>query len=214
VVGGMPPRAIVWPGRVHNNQLMAGSFRSLPSHVEGAAGAGVGGATDCAKRAIEPWRTVPVGARVRQAGVVDVSEFEVRGTVDAARLPQLMELFGSAWWTDGRTAGDVRRMLAASDLLFALVHRPSGRLAGFARVITDEVYIAVVLDVVVAPESRGAGLGAMLLDAIVGHPRLAGVRSIELVCQPDLVPFYRRWGFTERVGRSRLMRRTADPLLR
>jgi hypothetical protein len=53
----------------------------------------------------------------------------------------------------------------------------------------------------------------MLLDAIVGHPRLAAVRSVELVCQPDLVPFYRRWGITEPVGRSRLMRRTADPLL-
>jgi hypothetical protein len=60
---------------------------------------------------------------------VDVSEFEVRGTVDDDRLPQLMELFGSAWWTDGRTAEDVRRMLAASDLVFAVAHRASGRLA-------------------------------------------------------------------------------------
>lgn len=144
---------------------------------------------------------------------MDVSDFEVRETVDAGRLPQLLELFGSAWWTRGRTDGDVRRMLAASDLVFAVVHRPSDRLAGFARVITDEVYLAVVLDVIVERRSRGAGLGAMLLDAIVGHPRLAGVRSVELVCQPELVPFYRRWGFTERVGRSRLMRRTTDPLL-
>jgi predicted GNAT family N-acyltransferase len=73
--------------------------------------------------------------------------------------------------------------------------------------------LAVVLDVIVASGSRGSGLGAMLMDTVVGHPRLAGVRSIELVCQPDLVEYYRRWGFTERVGRSRLMRRTADPLL-
>ncbi|MEO3925750.1 hypothetical protein ABGB07_18040 [Micromonosporaceae bacterium B7E4] len=39
------------------------------------------------------------------------------------------------------------------------------------------------------------------------------MRSVELVCQPDLMPFYRRWDFTEQVGRSRLMRRTSDPLL-
>jgi hypothetical protein len=27
------------------------------------------------------------------------------------------------------------------------------------------------------------------------------------------MPFYRKWGFSERVGRSRLMRRTSSPLL-
>jgi hypothetical protein len=49
------------------------------------------------------------------------------------------------------------------------------------------------------------------MDTIVGHARLAGVQSLELVCQPALVPFYRRWGFTDRVGGSGLMRRTSDP---
>jgi predicted GNAT family N-acyltransferase len=104
-------------------------------------------------------------------------------------------------------------MLAASDLVLAVVHRPSGRLVGFARVLTDEVYLAVVLDVIVDSGQWGSGLGALLMDAVVGHPRLAGVASVELVCQPELMPFYRRWGFTEQVGRSRLMRRTTDPLL-
>ena len=37
--------------------------------------------------------------------------------------------------------------------------------------------------------------------------RLDGAKTIELVCQPDVEPFYERWGFTTRVGRSRLMRR-------
>ena len=145
--------------------------------------------------------------------VVDVSEIEVWDEVGPDWLPHLMDLFASAWWTATRTTSDVTRMLAASDLVFALMHRPSGRLWSFVRVITDEVDLAVVLDVIVAPDSRGSGLGAMLMDAVVGHPRLAGVRSIELVCQPELITFYRRWGFTEQVGRSRLMRRTADPLL-
>jgi len=53
----------------------------------------------------------------------------------------------------------------------------------------------------------------MLMDTVVGHPQMATVRSIELVCQPDVMPFYRRWGFTDQVGPSRLMRKTADPLL-
>lgn len=144
---------------------------------------------------------------------MDVSEIEVRHQVEADRLAQLMDLFAAAWWTAGRTADDVTRMLAASDIVVALVHRPSRRLVAFARVLTDEVYLAVVLDVIVAPGWRGSGLGALLMDTVMGHRRLAGVRSVELVCQPELLPFYRHWGFSEQVGRSRLMRRTADPLL-
>jgi GNAT superfamily N-acetyltransferase len=144
---------------------------------------------------------------------MDVAEVEVWDSVGPDRLPGLLELFGSAWWAAGRSADDVSRMLARSDVVLAVGHRETGRMLGFARVLTDGVYLAVVLDVVVAPAARGTGLGAVLMDAVVGHPRVAGVRSVELVCQPELVGFYRRWGFTEQVGRSRLMRRTSDPLL-
>ncbi|HEX6682739.1 MAG TPA: GNAT family N-acetyltransferase [Candidatus Limnocylindrales bacterium] len=118
---------------------------------------------------------------------------------------ELLPLFRSAWWAAGRDLDGVAKMLERSDIVFGL--RVDGRLAGFARVLTDDVYLALVLDVVVVPEFRGTGLGAALMDAIVGHPRIAGVGSVELVCQPELRPFYRRWGFTDEVGRSGLMRR-------
>jgi len=144
---------------------------------------------------------------------VDPSDVDIRHAIEPDRLPQLLELYAAEWWTEGRTADDVSRMLAASDLVVALVHRPSDRLVGFARILSDETYVALVLDVIVASSVRRAGLGALLMDAIVGHPRLAAVQSLELVCQPGLMPFYRRWGFTEQVGQSRLMRRTSDPRL-
>jgi len=144
---------------------------------------------------------------------VDPSDVDIRYAIEPDRLPQLLELYAAEWWTEGRTADDVSRMLAASDLVVALVHRPSDRLVGFARILSDETYVALVLDVIVASSVRRAGLGALLMDAIVGHPRLAAVQSLELVCQPGLMPFYRRWGFTEQVGQSRLMRRTSDPRL-
>jgi GNAT superfamily N-acetyltransferase len=142
---------------------------------------------------------------------MDVSEVELRTDLGAEQVPQLIELFAGAWWARDRSSADVTRMLASSDLAFGLVHRVSDRLLGFARVLTDDVYLALVLDVVVVPEARSSGLGTLLLDAVVGHPRVAGVRSVELVCQPEMLAFYRRWGFTEQVGRSMLMRRAATP---
>ncbi|BCB80952.1 hypothetical protein Pflav_073620 [Phytohabitans flavus] len=119
---------------------------------------------------------------------MDLRDVELRDRVEAERLPQLMELFASGWWTADRVADDVAAMLGASDLVFALLHRPDDRLVGFARVLTDGVYLALVLDVLVAPDVRGSGVGAMLMDAVVRHPRLAQVRSVELVCQPELFP--------------------------
>jgi hypothetical protein len=68
-----------------------------------------------------------------------MSGIEVRDAVGADCLRHLMDLFASAWWTADRTLGDVTRMLAALDLVVALIHQPSGRLVGFARVITDGV---------------------------------------------------------------------------
>jgi predicted GNAT family N-acyltransferase len=140
-------------------------------------------------------------------------EFVVLDTVDAEQLPQLMRLFTAAWWMSDRTTADVTQMLRESDLVLALIHTPTDRLAGFARILTDFTYLAMVLDVIVDNNLRAQGLGATLMDAIVEHPRLTAVRSIELVCQPDLIPFYRRWGFTDQVGHSRLMRRTSDSRL-
>jgi len=124
---------------------------------------------------------------------------------------EVLGLFKSAWWAASRDLSGVRAMLERSDVVVAL--HVDGELAGFARALTDEVYLAIILDVIVAPAYRGTGLGAALMDAIVNHPKVSGARSIELVCQPDLMPFYRRWGFTDRVGHSRLMRRTTDPAL-
>lgn len=144
---------------------------------------------------------------------MELSEVGLEDSVGADRLEQLMQLFAAEWWTADRSPRDVTAMLAASDLVFALIEQPTDQLVGFARVLTDGVYLAVVLDVMVRADARGTGAGRMLLDAVVGHPRLAEVRSVELICQPELVPFYRQWGFTENVGRSRLMRRSSDPAL-
>ena len=73
--------------------------------------------------------------------------------------------------------------------------------------------VSVVLDVIVDPAFRESGFGTRLMDELLARPELATVDSIELVCQPELIDFYRRWGFTDVVGRSLLMRRTTNPLL-
>lgn len=145
--------------------------------------------------------------------MTDRGDVAVAYAIEGPQLPQLRELFAAAWWMADRTEAETTRILAESDIVVAVTRTSSRQLVGFARVLTDYTHVALVLDVVVDPEHRGAGYGAVVMDAITQHPRLQDVRSLELVCQPELRPFYRRWGFTDEVGESLLMRRTSDPLL-
>ena len=123
------------------------------------------------------------------------------------QVKALWRLFHDEWWTAGRTPEGVRAMLDGSHLAFALVG-DGGELAAFARVLTDGVYKALVLDVIVAPSWRGEGLGRRLMGAILGHPDLAGVQHFELYCLPEMIPFYEQWGFTADLGDLRFLRRS------
>jgi GNAT superfamily N-acetyltransferase len=121
-------------------------------------------------------------------------------------IKQLHALYQAEWWTQDRQLEDVRRMLQHSDVIIALGEADTKRLAGFARILTDYVYKALIFDVIVAESQRGHGLGRVLMDAILNHPDLAAVRHFELYCLPDMLPFYRQWGFTADLGELRFMR--------
>jgi GNAT superfamily N-acetyltransferase len=132
---------------------------------------------------------------------------------EAARRDELVGLFQSGWWTATRDRAAVDRLIDGSDVVLGLIDLVPDRLVGFARSITDGIFVAVVLDVIVDPAHRATGLGARLMDELLAAEALKSAESIELVCQPELIAFYERWGFTNRIGRSVLMRHTANPLL-
>lgn len=127
--------------------------------------------------------------------------------LDPNHIDQLFDLFEREWWTKGRTRDSIETMLAGSDAVVGLIEPDIGRLVGFARAITDGVYKALIFDVIVVPDHRGKGTGRMLMERLLAHPQLHGVRHKELYCRPDMVDFYRRWGFSDRVGGVSLMRR-------
>ena len=135
--------------------------------------------------------------------------YSFRTTLEERHVRELHALYQGEWWTRGRSLDEVRRMIEHSDLLFALCDQTGDRLLAFARVLTDRVFKALIFDVIVAPGRRTEGLGRRLMDSIVGHPRLAGVRHFELYCLPDMVPFYEKWGFSTDVGGVTFMRRKA-----
>ena len=130
-------------------------------------------------------------------------------SLDERQIRELHALYQAEWWTAGRSLDDVRRMLETTGVIVGVCQNPGGRLVGFARILTDNVFKASIFDVIVAPDCRNDGLGGHLMERIVGHPALAGVKHLELYCLPELVPFYEKWGFSTEVAGVKFMRRTS-----
>jgi predicted GNAT family N-acyltransferase len=125
-------------------------------------------------------------------------------TLSESQIVDLHQLYQIEWWTEGRSLGDVRIMLANSDLIIGFVDE-SGKLVAFCRALTDSVFRATLYDVIVAVPTRGVGLGHKLMDTITQHPRLRRVSKIALNCRPEMVPFYEEWGFVVAGGETRSM---------
>jgi GNAT superfamily N-acetyltransferase len=65
---------------------------------------------------------------------------------------------------------------------------------GFARAVTDYATFAYLADVYVLPSHRGQGLSKRIIDAIVSHSDLHGIRRWHLVTR-DAHALYTQFGF-------------------
>jgi ribosomal protein S18 acetylase RimI-like enzyme len=64
----------------------------------------------------------------------------------------------------------------------------------FARVVTDYSTYAYLCDVYVLEEYRGKSLGKWMMEFVMGHPGLQGLRRFQLVTR-DAHGLYTRYGF-------------------
>lgn len=110
------------------------------------------------------------------------------------------------YWSRGIPLETVRRAIAGS-LPFGIFD--GDRQVAFARAVTDRATFAYVADVYVLEAYRGRGLAAPMMDAMITHPDLRGLRRW-LLATRDAHGLYERYGFTSVPGSDRLMERR-DP---
>lgn len=80
------------------------------------------------------------------------------------------------------------------------------RQAGFARVISDLATYAYLSDVFVLDEFRGRGLSTWMMECILAHPDLQGLRRFALFTR-DARGLYERYGFGPPRGSSEYLER-------
>ena len=96
-------------------------------------------------------------------------------------------------WSDNIPFDRVKTSIDNS-LNFGLFH--NDKQIGFARIISDFATIAYLGDIYVLDNYRGQGLSKKLMDSIIEHPNLKGLRRwILLTSTADWL--YEKYGFTK-----------------
>jgi len=110
------------------------------------------------------------------------------GKLDAGFIQDF--LANSSYWAQNRSLAVTQKALANS-LCFGVYSDTEQ--VGLARVVTDYATFAWVCDVFIAEAHRGHGLGKWLIERVVTHPDLRGLKQILLVTR-DAHELYRRYG--------------------
>lgn len=136
-----------------------------------------------------------------------MSEIEISTDPALLDIDAIHTALAASYWAAGRSREVVERSLASSLCFGAYDGRHQ---IGLARIVTDRATFAYLCDVYVEPSHRGRGIGKRLMEAVVAHPDLQGLRRFQLVTR-DAHGLYEQFGFASLAQPERHMERVAKP---
>jgi len=116
---------------------------------------------------------------------------EYTNTIDMLKPSQLHGFF-VGWPTHPDTETHYA-ILQKSDFIWLAM--ADDRCIGFINALSDQVFYAFIPLLEVLPEYQGQGIGAELVERMTNT--LQGMYAIDIICDEDVVPFYRKSGFTK-----------------
>lgn len=114
-------------------------------------------------------------------------------TTDPARLDMdvVYGYLSRAYWCEDIPREIVERAIERS-LCFSLLEREDQ--IGFVRAVSDYTTFAYLCDVFVLKSHQGKGLGTWMMQSVMSHPELQGLRRWHLTTR-DAHSLYRKVGF-------------------
>ncbi len=134
-----------------------------------------------------------------------------RGSLSISTDPARLDLeaicgfLSRAYWASARPRDRIEASLQHS-LVFGVYD--GSKQIGMARVVTDYATFAWLCDVFLDDAYRGQGIGKWLMETVVSHPDLQGLKRMLLVTR-DAHGLYSQYGFTPLANPDRWMERVA-----
>ncbi|NRS89084.1 GNAT superfamily N-acetyltransferase [Flavobacterium sp. 7E] len=116
-------------------------------------------------------------------------------------VPFIQEFLKDVYWATGRTIEEVQTTI---DHSFCFGVYLDDNQIGFARVITDYIVFAYVMDVFIDEAHRGKGYSSILIDAMLKEPKLQYVKIWRLATA-DAHFLYEKFGFALLARPERMM---------
>ncbi len=101
-------------------------------------------------------------------------------------------------WYHPRTPAEHLAILQGSNYVVLAVDEQSGQAVGFVTALTDGVQAAFISLLEVLPDYQGRGIGSELMNRVL--KKFRHLPAIDLTCNPDMQPFYARFGMKPSVG--------------
>ncbi len=118
-------------------------------------------------------------------------------------LEKLQILFNqNTLWAKDRTKKQIKQMLANSNVIITLWYK--NNLVGFGRATTDEVYRAVLWDIVVSKNLQRVGLGKVIVEELLKDKKINSAEKIYLMTT-DSKDFYKQLGFKVNTNQTLMM---------
>lgn len=106
-------------------------------------------------------------------------------------VPFIQDFLKDIYWAAGRTIDEVQTTIDSS-VCFGIYKNDVQ--IGFARVITDYVVFAYVMDVFIVEEHRGKGYSSVLISTMMNDPELKNIKIWRLATS-DAHFLYKKFGF-------------------
>lgn len=127
--------------------------------------------------------------------MVDISSYEFTADttrIDASRVHGL--LVDHAYWAEGRSR-ELQDRAIANSRNYGVLHRGTGTLVGYARVVTDLANFAWLADVIVDPDHRRRGLARALVRFILTDLEPYSLKRIVLKASDEGRAVYEELGW-------------------
>jgi GNAT superfamily N-acetyltransferase len=129
------------------------------------------------------------------------NSFTISDEPERLQLEVIVDYLARAYWSNQRPRAVIEKSLKHS-LCFGVYENETQ--IGFARVVSDHATFAYLADVFILESYQGHGLGKWLVQTILEHPDLQGLRRWMLATR-DAHGLYAQFGFNALENPDRYM---------
>ena len=128
-------------------------------------------------------------------------DFTISTDKTSLDIPFIHQYLTRSYWAEGIPEKTVKKAIEGA-VCFGMYH--AGKQIGFARLITDSATFAYLADVFIDESYRGRGLSKWLMDVIMKHESVQGLRRFMLATR-DAHGLYSQFGFSALTNTDRWM---------